>query len=168
MALGLAEERQARERQLRRRRGAGQERGIVLEKARRGRSVEEVDGVVEREEELRLPFSTLDLADGEGEVHRELPLAGGEASQSLGTRPGEEHLERQAARRIVGPRLVGPGSPARASNGRSAFASAARGRRPPTPPAARRRIAGPLDAQRQEARARPFLSVLGSVSQPPR
>ena len=59
MALGLAEERQARERQLRRRRGAGQERGIVLGKARRGRSVEEVDGVVEREEELRLPSSTL-------------------------------------------------------------------------------------------------------------
>jgi len=79
VALGLAEERQARERQLRRRRRAGQERRVVREKARRGRGVEEVDGVVEREEELRLPSSTLastlDFADGEGEVHRELPLA---------------------------------------------------------------------------------------------
>ena len=130
MALGLAEERQARERQIRRRRGAGQERRIVLEKARRGRGVEEVDGVVEREEELRLPSSTLDLADGEGEVHRE--LAGGEALQSLGRRhccrPGEEHLERGLERQI--------GIRERRTQG------AVRQRDQPL----ERRIAGPLDA----------------------
>jgi hypothetical protein len=57
VALGLAEEWQARERQLRRRRGTGQERRVVIEKARRGRRVEKVDRVVERKEELRLPFS---------------------------------------------------------------------------------------------------------------
>ena len=136
MALGLAEERQARERQLRRRRGAGQERGIVLEKARRGRGFEEVDGVVERDEELRLAFPTLDRAGGEGEVHRELPLAGGEALRALGrrhrcqpgTRPGEEHLKRGLERQI--------GIRERRTQG------AVRRRHQPL----ERRIAGPLDA----------------------
>jgi hypothetical protein len=104
----------------------------VLEKARRGRSVEEVDGVVEREEELRLPSSTLDLADGEGEIHRELPLAGGEARRALGRRhrrrPGEEHLERGLERQI--------GIRERCTQG------AVRRRYQPL----ERRIAGPLDA----------------------
>src|SRR5262249_3707763 len=140
VTLGLAEERQTREREIRRRRGTGQERRVVLEKARCGRRVEEVDRVVERDEELRLPFSTLDLADGEGEVHRELSLAGG-------TRPGEEHLERGLERQI--------GLRERRREG-----------------AIRRRhqllegrIAGPLDAQRQEARGAggPDDEILGAA-----
>ncbi len=142
VALGLAEKRQARERQIRRRRGAGQERRVVLEEARRGRSVEEVDGVVEREEELRLPPSTLDLADGEGEVHRELPLAGGEARRAFGgsgIRPGKNHLKRQ----------IGLGE-CRREGAIRCHHQMLKGR-----------IAGPQHAQRQEARARPFLSFLG-------
>ena len=117
-----------------------------------------VDGIVEREEEPRLTSSTLDLADGEWarstascrspEGRRAEPLSGG-APVGLGirpgTRPGEEHLERQAARRVAaGPWLVGQALERQIGIRERRAQGAVRRRHQPL----EGRIAGPPDAQR--------------------